>query len=91
MSIVGCTWIAIHMPNVDHHSRIREARREAWFFNVNAADPDKRAEVLNEVARRFNGARSRRAAAHPAAFAGFGTSNRSSLASRRGMQSKAIE
>ncbi len=28
--------------------------REAWFFNVNAADPGKRATVLAEVQRRFD-------------------------------------
>ena len=33
--------------------RIRGLGREAWFFNVNAAAPDKRVEVLDEVARRF--------------------------------------
>ncbi|HMJ16197.1 MAG TPA: SDR family oxidoreductase [Polyangiaceae bacterium] len=55
MSIVG-----VHldrrstMPNVERIcGRIREFGREAWFFNANAADPDKRAEVLNEIARRF--------------------------------------
>src|SRR5687768_17906491 len=55
MSIVG-----VHLdrrstlPNVERIcGRIREFGQEAWFFNVNAADPDKRAEVLNEIARRF--------------------------------------
>jgi NAD(P)-dependent dehydrogenase (short-subunit alcohol dehydrogenase family) len=42
------------MPNVERiTSEIRERGREAWFFNANAADAAKRAEVLDEVARRF--------------------------------------
>ena len=42
------------MPNVERiASTIRERGREAWFFNVNAADAEKRPEVLDEVARRF--------------------------------------
>jgi NAD(P)-dependent dehydrogenase (short-subunit alcohol dehydrogenase family) len=42
------------MPNVERiTAAIRERGREAWFFNVNAADAEKRAEVLDEVARRF--------------------------------------
>jgi enoyl-[acyl-carrier protein] reductase III len=42
------------LPNVERVvSRIKELGREAWFFNVNAADPDKRQEVLEDVKRRF--------------------------------------
>jgi NAD(P)-dependent dehydrogenase (short-subunit alcohol dehydrogenase family) len=42
------------MPNVERiTTTIRERGREAWFFNVNAADAEKRAEVLDEVLRRF--------------------------------------
>lgn len=33
---------------------IRKAGREAWFFNVNAADEGKRGEVLAEVKKRFD-------------------------------------
>jgi NAD(P)-dependent dehydrogenase (short-subunit alcohol dehydrogenase family) len=32
---------------------IRSLGREAWFYNVNAADPAKRAHVLGDVRRRF--------------------------------------
>lgn len=35
--------------------RIEEKGREAWFFNVNAADPERRREVLAELVRRFDG------------------------------------
>jgi enoyl-[acyl-carrier protein] reductase III len=43
------------MPNVERIiAEIRESGREAWFYNVNAADPVKRAEVLNDIARRFD-------------------------------------
>jgi enoyl-[acyl-carrier protein] reductase III len=42
------------MPNVERVvARIRELGREAWFFNVNAADADRRNEVLAEVQQRF--------------------------------------
>jgi enoyl-[acyl-carrier protein] reductase III len=34
--------------------RVRECGREAWFYNVNAADEAKRAEVLDDVRRRFD-------------------------------------
>ncbi len=34
-------------------AQIESLGREAWFFNVNAADPGKRAFVLAEVQRRF--------------------------------------
>ncbi len=33
--------------------RIRGMGREAWFFNVNACDAEKRAEVLSQVKQRF--------------------------------------
>jgi len=43
------------MPTVERIiADVRESGREAWFYNVNAADPEKRAEVLNDVARRFD-------------------------------------
>jgi NAD(P)-dependent dehydrogenase (short-subunit alcohol dehydrogenase family) len=42
------------MPNVERiTARIREQGREAWFFNVNAADEGKRNEVLDQVVQRF--------------------------------------
>ena len=42
------------MPNVERIvGKIRELGREAWFFNVNAADAEKRAEVLASLAERF--------------------------------------
>jgi NAD(P)-dependent dehydrogenase (short-subunit alcohol dehydrogenase family) len=42
------------MPNVERIvGKIREMGREAWFFNGNAADPEKRAEVLAQVGERF--------------------------------------
>lgn len=34
--------------------RIQQLGRQAWFFNVNAADPERRRDVLREVARRFD-------------------------------------
>ncbi len=42
------------MPNVERiTAQIREHGREAWFFNVNAADDDKRNDVLEQVSARF--------------------------------------
>jgi NAD(P)-dependent dehydrogenase (short-subunit alcohol dehydrogenase family) len=42
------------MPNVERIvGKIKELGREAWFFNVNAADAEKRAEVLASLAERF--------------------------------------
>jgi enoyl-[acyl-carrier protein] reductase III len=42
------------MPAVEElQKKIRAFGREAWFFNVNACDEEKRTEVLNEVAKRF--------------------------------------
>jgi enoyl-[acyl-carrier protein] reductase III len=42
------------MPNVERIvGKIREMGREAWFFNINAADGEKRAEVLGEVSQRL--------------------------------------
>src|ERR1044071_2519467 len=42
------------MPNVERITgKIKELGREAWFFNVNAADAERRAEVLGDVAERF--------------------------------------
>ncbi|HEY3496852.1 MAG TPA: SDR family oxidoreductase [Polyangiaceae bacterium] len=56
----GSNVIGVHldrratMPQVERLSgQIRELGREAWFFNVNACDPEKRAEVLAEVSKRF--------------------------------------
>lgn len=34
--------------------KIEELGRLAWFFNVNAADPERRRDVIQEVARRFD-------------------------------------
>jgi enoyl-[acyl-carrier protein] reductase III len=42
------------MPQVERITgEVRALGREAWFYNVNAADAAKRAEVLDDVARRF--------------------------------------
>jgi NAD(P)-dependent dehydrogenase (short-subunit alcohol dehydrogenase family) len=42
------------MPNVERIvGKIKEMGREAWFFNVNAADAEKRAEVLAQLSERF--------------------------------------
>ena len=42
------------MPHVERLVvSLREMGREAWFYNVNAADEDKRAGVLDDVNRRF--------------------------------------
>lgn len=56
----GVNVIGVHldrratMPNVERiTSTIREHGREAWFFNVNAADEGKRNDVLDNVAARF--------------------------------------
>lgn len=56
MSIVG-----VHLdrratlPNAERiASEIRRQGREALFFNVNAADPDRRTEVLDAVQRRLD-------------------------------------
>jgi NAD(P)-dependent dehydrogenase (short-subunit alcohol dehydrogenase family) len=56
----GSNIIGVHldrratMSNVERIvGKIREMGREAWFFNVNAADPEKRAEVLGQVSERF--------------------------------------
>lgn len=56
----GCHIIGVHLDrratlgNVERiQSEIKAYGREAWFFNVNAADADKRREVCDEVARRF--------------------------------------
>jgi NAD(P)-dependent dehydrogenase (short-subunit alcohol dehydrogenase family) len=56
----GLNVIGVHldrratMPHVESIvSRIRAHGREAWFFNVNAADAEKRTEVLDTVRARF--------------------------------------
>lgn len=56
----GSHVIGIHLdrratlPNVERIvASIRALDREAWFFNVNAADPEKRAEVLSQVGERL--------------------------------------
>src|ERR1043165_6387254 len=42
------------MPQVEEvMAGIKGYGREAWFFNVNAADPERRAEVLDQVVERF--------------------------------------
>lgn len=56
----GVNIIGVHLdrratqPNADQVAAdVRAFGREAWFFNVNAADDDRRGEVLGEVQRRF--------------------------------------
>lgn len=56
----GCDVIGVHldrragMQNVERIvAQIQALGREAWFFNVNAADHEKRGEVLSEVEKRF--------------------------------------
>jgi NAD(P)-dependent dehydrogenase (short-subunit alcohol dehydrogenase family) len=56
----GCHVIGVHLdrratlPAVERLTeQIRAFGREAWFFNVNACDPERRTEVLNEVSKRF--------------------------------------
>src|SRR5258708_17337032 len=56
----GCHIVGIHldrratMGNVERiQNEIKAYGREAWFFNINAADETKRREVCDEVARRF--------------------------------------
>ena len=42
------------MQNVERIVKnIRDRGREAWFYNVNAADPEKQKEVLDDVAKKF--------------------------------------
>src|ERR1051325_2698675 len=55
-----CHIIGIHLDrratlsNVERiQNEINAFGREAWFFNINAADENKRREVCDEVARRF--------------------------------------
>ncbi len=57
----GCHIIGVHldrratMPAVEQLTEeIRALGREAWFFNVNAADEQRRGEVLDEVKRRLD-------------------------------------
>ena len=56
----GCHIIGIHldrratMSNVERiQNEIKAYGREAWFFNINAADEAKRKEVCDEIQRRF--------------------------------------
>ena len=56
----GCHIIGVHLDrratlgNVERiQNEIKAFGREAWFFNVNAADESKRREVCDEIARRF--------------------------------------
>lgn len=43
------------LPNADRiMGQVRSAGREALFFNVNAADPEKRQEILNEIQTRLS-------------------------------------
>jgi enoyl-[acyl-carrier protein] reductase III len=56
----GSDIIGVHLdrrstlPAVEElQKKIRAFGREAWFFNVNACDEEKRTEVLNDVAKRF--------------------------------------
>ncbi len=56
----GSNVVGVHLdrratlPNVEAlEAELRALGREAWFFNVNAADADRRAFVLDEVSARF--------------------------------------
>lgn len=56
----GVNIIGVHldrrstMPHVERLvTTLRDMGREAWFYNVNAADQQKRADVLDDVAQRF--------------------------------------
>ena len=56
----GCHIIGIHLDrratlgNVERiQNEIKAFGREAWFFNINAADEEKRREVCDEVQKRF--------------------------------------
>src|SRR4030095_12001832 len=56
----ACHIVGIHlhrrapMGNVERiQQQIKAFGREAWFFNINAADELKRREVCDELARRF--------------------------------------
>lgn len=43
------------LPNAERiMGQVRSAGREALFFNANAADPEKRQEILNEIQTRLN-------------------------------------
>jgi NAD(P)-dependent dehydrogenase (short-subunit alcohol dehydrogenase family) len=57
----GCHVIGVHldrratMPNVERIvGEIKAYGREAWFFNVNAADDERRREVCDEIRRRLD-------------------------------------
>jgi enoyl-[acyl-carrier protein] reductase III len=57
----GCHVIGVHldrragMQNVERiTAQIRQRGREAWFFNINAADAAQRQEVLSEVKKRLD-------------------------------------
>lgn len=59
-ALAGMNVVGVHLDrraSIDkaHHvaSEIRALGREAWFYNVNAADPAKRAHVLSDVRMRF--------------------------------------
>lgn len=72
----GMNIIGVHldrrstMPHVDEiQAKIREAGREAWFYNVNAADEGKRREVLDDVKKKLEGRTDRvRVLLHSLAF-----------------------
>jgi enoyl-[acyl-carrier protein] reductase III len=56
----GCDIIGVHldrragMQNVERIVKtVRDRGREAWFYNVNAADPEKQKEVLDDVAKKL--------------------------------------
>lgn len=56
----GMSIIGVHldrrstMPHVEEiQAKVRGLGREAWFYNVNAADETKRRDVLEDVKRRF--------------------------------------
>lgn len=58
----GMNIIGVHldrrstMPHVEElQKKIKDLGREAWFYNVNAADEGKRREVLDDVKKRLEG------------------------------------
>lgn len=74
----GCDVVGVHLdrrstlPQAEQVvTHIRELGREAWFYNVNAADEARRDKVLDDVARRFSslsGTRQFRLVLHSLAF-----------------------
>jgi enoyl-[acyl-carrier protein] reductase III len=62
LASAGMNIIGVHldrrstMPHVEElQKKIRDMGREAWFYNVNAADEQKRREVLDDVKKKMEG------------------------------------